>query len=158
MSFATDMAKAEMYRETEATNTSLTDAEKSVRYQRRRYFAQTNNSTEVSDNGSFAALQALGAQPGRIDETTYLADRAAFEAALAVCVADGASPTQAHVTTANSTYTTLKADLTYRHFVAADKTAFEAALAVCVADGASPTQAHVTAANSAWTTVAGGLI
>jgi hypothetical protein len=32
-----------------------------------------------------------------------------FEAALAVLVADGASPTQAHVTTANAAYTNLKA-------------------------------------------------
>lgn len=42
---------------------------------------------------------------------TYAADKAAFEAALAVCVADGATPTQAHVTAANSAYTTFKADL-----------------------------------------------
>ena len=34
---------------------------------------------------------------------------APFEAALAVLVADGASPTQAHVTTANNAYTSLKA-------------------------------------------------
>lgn len=32
-----------------------------------------------------------------------------FEAALAVLVADGASPTQAHVTTANNAYTNVKA-------------------------------------------------
>lgn len=32
-----------------------------------------------------------------------------FEAALAVLVADGASPTQAHVTTANAAYTNVKA-------------------------------------------------
>jgi hypothetical protein len=156
MSFTTDMAKAEMYREIENGNASLTDLEKSVRYQRRRYQAEVANSGNVT--GAFAALRDLGASPGPIDETTYLADRAAFEAALAVCVADGASPTQAHVTSANNAYTTFKADLTYRHYVAADKTAFEAALAVCVADGASPTQAHVTSANSAYTTFVGGLI
>lgn len=34
---------------------------------------------------------------------------ATFEAALAVLVADGASPTQAHVTTANGAYTNVKA-------------------------------------------------
>lgn len=34
---------------------------------------------------------------------------ATFEAALAVLVADGASPTQAHVTTANAAYTNVKA-------------------------------------------------
>lgn len=41
--------------------------------------------------------------------TGYAAAKTAFEAALAVLVADGASPTQAHVTTANSTYTTFAA-------------------------------------------------
>lgn len=34
---------------------------------------------------------------------------ATFEAALAVLVADGAAPTQAHVTTANSAYNSVKA-------------------------------------------------
>jgi cbb3-type cytochrome oxidase cytochrome c subunit len=34
---------------------------------------------------------------------------ATFEAALAVLVADGAAPTQAHVTTANNAYTNVKA-------------------------------------------------
>ena len=37
---------------------------------------------------------------------------ATFEAALAVLVADGAAPTQAHVTTANSAYTNVKAIFT----------------------------------------------
>jgi hypothetical protein len=41
----------------------------------------------------------------------YTTDKAAFEAALATLVADGASPTQAHVTTANNAYTTFKGDL-----------------------------------------------
>src|SRR5207237_260115 len=83
---------------------ALTDAERSIRYQRRRLFAETNNSGNA--DGAFAALQSLGANPGPIDETTYRTDKAAFEAALAVCVADGASPTQAHVTSANNAYTT----------------------------------------------------
>jgi hypothetical protein len=39
------------------------------------------------------------------------AHKTSFEAALAVLVADGASPTQAHVTTANNAYTTLKGDI-----------------------------------------------
>lgn len=43
--------------------------------------------------------------------STYTTDKAAFEAALAVLVADGASPTQAHVTTCNNAYTTFKAEL-----------------------------------------------
>jgi hypothetical protein len=42
----------------------------------------------------------------------YTTDKTAFEAALATLVADGATPTQAHVTAANSAYTTFKADLT----------------------------------------------
>lgn len=37
---------------------------------------------------------------------------AAFEAALATLVADGATPTQAHVTAVNNAYTTYKAALT----------------------------------------------
>lgn len=37
-----------------------------------------------------------------------VADATAFEAALATLVADGASPTQAHVTAANNAYTTFK--------------------------------------------------
>lgn len=37
-----------------------------------------------------------------------VADATAFEAALATLVADGASPTQAHVTAVNNAYTTLK--------------------------------------------------
>ena len=46
------------------------------------------------------------------DVAAYAAEQelvAPFEAALAVLVADGASPTQAHVTTANNAYTSLKA-------------------------------------------------
>lgn len=42
---------------------------------------------------------------------TYATDKAAFETALAQLVTDAASPTQAHVTTANNAYTTFKADL-----------------------------------------------
>jgi hypothetical protein len=42
---------------------------------------------------------------------SYTTDKTAFEAALATLVADGASPTQAHVTAANSAYTTFKGDL-----------------------------------------------
>ena len=46
------------------------------------------------------------------DVVAYAAQQelvATFEAALAVLVADGASPTQAHVTTANGAYTAVKA-------------------------------------------------
>jgi hypothetical protein len=41
----------------------------------------------------------------------YAAAKTAFEAALATLVADGASPTQAHVTAADAAYTTLAATL-----------------------------------------------
>jgi len=41
---------------------------------------------------------------------TYVTDAATFATALGVLVADGASPTQAHVNTANSAYTTLATD------------------------------------------------
>lgn len=53
-------------------------------------------------------LYATGGQ----DVAVYAAQQelvAPFEAALAVLVADAASPTQAHVTTANNAYTNLKA-------------------------------------------------
>lgn len=40
--------------------------------------------------------------------TPIVADSTAFEAALATLVADGATPTQAHVTAVNSAWTTLK--------------------------------------------------
>lgn len=53
---------------------------------------------------------------------------AAFEAALATLVADGASPTQAHVTSANNAYTTLAAaQVTYAAAVAALSTTAAAA-------------------------------
>ncbi len=45
-----------------------------------------------------------------MNAATMPTDQVAFEAALATLVADGASPTQAHVTAVNSAYTTLKAD------------------------------------------------
>jgi hypothetical protein len=62
----------------------------------------------VEPNTAIAAAVALVPNP------------AAFEAALATLVADGASPTQAHVTAVNSAYTTLKtAQTTYAAAVAA---------------------------------------
>jgi uncharacterized protein involved in propanediol utilization len=45
-----------------------------------------------------------------VNGSAFVTDQTAFEAALAVLVADAASPTQAHVTTANDAYTTFKAD------------------------------------------------
>lgn len=55
-----------------------------------------------SGAASSASLATAKADAAAIDYT-------AFAAALAVLVADGASPTQAHVNTANSAWTTLKA-------------------------------------------------
>lgn len=45
------------------------------------------------------------------DLATLATDRGTFETALATLVADGATPTQAHVTAANNAYTTMKTDL-----------------------------------------------
>lgn len=45
------------------------------------------------------------------DLATLATDQTAFESALATLVADGASPTQAHVTAANDAYTTMQTDL-----------------------------------------------
>lgn len=50
--------------------------------------------------------------PAGSDAVAYMALQelvATFEAALATLVADGASPTQAHVTAANNAYTNVKA-------------------------------------------------
>lgn len=46
-----------------------------------------------------------------VDAATLTTDAAPVAAAMAVLVADGASPTQAHVNTANAAYTTLAADI-----------------------------------------------
>jgi hypothetical protein len=54
---------------------------------------------------------AVGRITDPLSGATYATDKTAFEAALAALVADGATPTQAHVTTANNAYTTFKADL-----------------------------------------------
>ena len=56
MSFDTDIAKAELYRQIDLANAALTDAERSIRYQRRRLFAELNNAGSV--DGAFAALQS----------------------------------------------------------------------------------------------------
>lgn len=55
----------------------------------------------VSASGKAEAVHAV--------EKVAAIDYTAFAAALAVCVADGASPTQAHVTTTNGAWATLKA-------------------------------------------------
>jgi hypothetical protein len=108
--------------------------------------------------GAGASLQQLGYTPLAMNDTTFATDLAAVVAAVAQLVTDAGSPTQAHVNAANSAYTTLKADLPPRTYVAADKVTFEAALAVLVADAASPTQAHVNTANTAWGAFLGGLV
>lgn len=53
----------------------------------------------------------LNAASTPADQTTLAAAQTAFEATLATLVADGASPTQAHVTAANTAYTTMKTAL-----------------------------------------------
>jgi hypothetical protein len=158
MTFQTDSLNAEMLRQQDAANTNLTPAEVAIRYHRRRLLAATNNAGSVNSE-DVQALKSFGIVDSiPINDVQFSTNKTAFEAALAVLVADGASPTQAHVTTANTAYTTHLVELAIRHSVKADKVAFEAALAVLVADGASPTQAHVTTANNAYTTFKGGVI
>lgn len=53
----------------------------------------------------------LNASTTAADLATLLTDRTAFEATLATLVADAGSPTQAHVTSANSAYTTMQTAL-----------------------------------------------
>ena len=69
MTFQSDLTKAELYLQIDEANASLTALERSTRYQRRRYFAEINNSGNSS--GAFEAFQELGVAPGAIDETTY---------------------------------------------------------------------------------------
>jgi hypothetical protein len=59
------------------------------------------------------------------DAAAYVTAAATFATALGVLVADGASPTQAHVTTANTAYTALAAAYTT---LAADWTALKAVI------------------------------
>lgn len=56
-------------------------------------------------------IRAAGGVPDPVPATTYATTYAALAAAIAVLVADGASPTQAHVTTANNALTAFAADL-----------------------------------------------
>lgn len=72
--------------------------------------------TTIGAEGFGPASGVVDPLPG----SGFSADRTAFEAALAVLVADGASPTQAHVTTANSAYTTFAADLPATRAAATD--------------------------------------
>ena len=73
-----------------------------------------------------AAISALAASITAANAAVPSA--AAFEAALATLVADGASPTQAHVTSVNNAYTTYKtAQTTYVADVAALSTTAAAA-------------------------------
>lgn len=65
----------------------------------------------VLAQGSVADPVAAKTAIDALITTAQGAHKTTFEAALAVLVADGASPTQAHVTTANSAYSTLKTDI-----------------------------------------------
>jgi hypothetical protein len=159
MTFANDLYLAQMKYEAElaaaATPAAATTA--SIRYHR-RVLAAERNDTNGNTAGSVAALLAIGVDAVPVDDVAFGTAKTAHESALATLVADGASPTQAHVTATNLAYGSLKVHVGARlNFVAADKAAFEAALATCVADGASPTQAHVNSANSAYTTYKGGI-
>lgn len=71
----------------------------------RKAFSITAASTTIGRENFGSARSDLDP----VMTTGYAAAKTAFEAALAVCVADAASPTQAHVTSADSAYTTFKA-------------------------------------------------
>lgn len=72
----------------------------------------------VSPDGEWAA--SAGGQKDPVVAAAAVADSTALAAAMAVLVADGASPTQAHVTTANNALTTyLAAVVTYQTAVQA---------------------------------------
>lgn len=58
------------------------------------------------------SFTGVGVISDALNGASLATDQSAFETALATLVADGASPTQAHVTTVNNDYTTLKADIT----------------------------------------------
>lgn len=58
-----------------------------------------------------ATNKQIGDQVAALATAKSGADKTAFEAALAQLVTDGATPTQAHVTAANSAYTTYAADI-----------------------------------------------
>jgi hypothetical protein len=154
MTYANDVYLAQMKYEAElaAATTQAAATTASIRYHR-RVLAAERNDTNGNTAGSAGALLQLGVDAVPVDDVAYGTAKTAHEGALATLVADGASPTQAHVTAVNLAYQTLKVHVGARiNFVAADKATFEAALATCVADGASPTQAHVNSANSAYTT------
>ena len=87
-----------------------------------------------SFTGPATAVDALAASTLAAAQATLTTDIAAmgtlqttFEAALAVLVADGASPTQAHVTTANNAYTALETGI---DLVQTDITALQATFGV----------------------------
>ena len=157
MAYLDDLTHAEERYQAELASGSFTNAEAALRRLRRRLFAQ-RNTAGTADEGVIAALAAMHVFDGiHIDDTSFTTTKVAYEAALATLVADGATPTQAHVTAANSAYASYLAHILPRKFVAADKATHESALATLVADGATPTQAHVTAANNAYTTFVGNL-
>jgi hypothetical protein len=157
-SYDADYLRAETLYQAETKAGALTADQISRRRLQRRLFAEQNNASEGRNSGAAQALSLIGAPELPMDDATYTTNKAAFESALATLVADGASPTQAHVTAANSAYATMKPDLRVRDFVAADRTAFEAKLAALVALGASPTQQAVSDTNTTYSTFAGGLL
>jgi len=159
MAFETDMALAENFRQVEVKNTNLTAAEVAARYQRRALFAHQNNG-RVAD-AHIAALTAMQVPraTASIDEKSYGAALGAVIADIATLVADGATPTQAHVSTLNTDWVTLKKHVVdLRHYTASAHSAVDSNIATLVADGASPTQAHVTTLNTNWATHLAALI
>src|SRR5438552_4070356 len=120
MSLQSDLDRADVLRSQEAANASLTSAEVTARWNRRRLQAITTNGGQVPDAIFQALVNAGVSNPeAPFNDVTHASNKVSFEAALATLVADAASPTQAHVTTANTAYTAwIAADLRVRKFVA----------------------------------------
>src|SRR5438094_647301 len=105
MTLANDLATADVLRQKEAANASLTSAEVTARWHRRRLQAITTNGGMVPDADFQALVNAQHPNPeAAFSDTNHATNKTAFESALATLVADGASPSQAHVTATNTAY------------------------------------------------------
>ena len=73
-------------------------------------------------NGGIQTTMYRRGDPNALVTAAQGAHKTSFESALATLVADGASPTQSHVTSVNAAYTTFKADIAALGGVADDVT------------------------------------
>ena len=122
-------------------------------------FAQHNNSGHVESNAAVLGGEGAAQPTQGLDEVTYSTKIAAVAGAIAVLVADAATPTQGHVNTLNTAFAAFTPHVIgLRHYTAADLATVTANIATLVADAASPTQDHVNTLNTNWGTFTGGLI